>query len=191
MGAAQTLFRDVLFLVIGVLILVIIVLIPWINEAMRRADDVPLDEQMVWAIRWPDGMPDDVDMWLRPPEGRPVGYSGKHGPLCDLQRDDLGSPGDPLRLNYENIRCRQAVDGEYVLNLHLYTHRSKQPVPVRWALTMKVGSGTATTRRAVAGGEAVLTAQGQETTVVVILIADGRFRSSHTPVRTIPLRAAP
>lgn len=188
MRAAGTLFRDVLFLLIGVLVLMIMILIPWINEGLKRQADDIVYEEITVEIRWPDGQPDDVDMWLRPPDGRPIGYSSKNGPLCDLLRDDLGSPGDPIELNYEVSRCRKAVDGEYVLNLHLYTHRSREPIPVRWAIRMKTQPDGII--RVVATGTETLVSQGQEVTLMVMLISDGVYRNSYRPVRTIPLRSA-
>jgi len=141
MRSVAILFRDVLFLLLGIMMLVLLILLPWINEAVRRADDLPADEEVVIEIRWPDGNPDDVDLWVRPPDGRPVGYSSKNGPNCDLLRDDLGSPGDPLQLNYEYVRCRSAADGEYVVNLHLYTSRSGAPVDVIWAVRVRNDAG--------------------------------------------------
>ena len=73
------------------------------------------------TMHWQNNVAADVDLWVRAPGSRPVGYSHRDGKYCDLTRDDLGHGHDPIGLNLEQTICRAAPAGEYVVNAVLYS----------------------------------------------------------------------
>jgi hypothetical protein len=79
----------------------------------------PPGNLMVYTT-WPDNH-DDVDVWLLGPGMKvPIGYDHKNSENCDLIKDDQGTFKDSIGVNYENIFCRNLVDGEYIINVHAY-----------------------------------------------------------------------
>lgn len=161
------------------------VLLSQLKAEQTRTDDAPPGQLSV-EIRWPDDLDTDVDLWLRTPGDRPVGYSRKNGTGADLLRDDLGRANDSLGLNYENIFTRGLPDGEYVVNLHLYSdHTGRLPVPV----LIQVSRYTAGSPRiSVWSGEAVLTRLGEEITVLRLVVTDRGVEVS-APTYFSPLRS--
>lgn len=130
-GSIGTIFRDVIFnLLIGFVALVLI-LLPYINPDKKQDDGDKQPGNLIVEIVWPARWNTDVDLWVKAPGQRPVGYSNKNSPVFDLLRDDLGTAHDKLDANYEFAFTRGLPQGTYVVNLHLYRNlESKYPVPV-------------------------------------------------------------
>ena len=144
---------------------------------------------IIVEIRWPDALNIDVDLWVRAPGDRPVGYSNKSGRVFDLLRDDVGLANDILKLNYENAYTRGVVAGEYVINLHLYNANSERlPVLVAIQVSQQPASGGSVA--ALWSGTASLERGGQELTVIRFAMDErgalvpGSFRTLQTVLRT-------
>lgn len=93
--------------------------------------EVAAPGNMTVAITWPAG-PQDVDLWMRGPGERPVGYSNKSGRVHNLLRDDLGVNGDILPANMEHGYSRGVPAGEYVYAAHCYS--CGKPVTVNFEI---------------------------------------------------------
>lgn len=86
--------------------------------------------EFVITVTWPLDNPDDVDTWLQDPLGNVVFYRNKERGLMHIDRDDLGSRNDTIRLpdgtviqypyNQEITTIRGFIPGEWILNAHLY-----------------------------------------------------------------------
>lgn len=82
-------------------------------------------------ITWPDGNNADVDLWVQAPGDQPVGYASPKGLYFDLVRDDLGSINDATSSNFERACSRGIPDGEYTVNVDLFSsNNEKGPVAV-------------------------------------------------------------
>ena len=169
-------FRDTLFLALLGFVAVVVILISHINppaKASTQSAEPP--GNVLVEVRWPDGMPCDVDAWVRGPDGNVVGYSNKSGPLFNLLRDDLGTAGDIDSLNYETLYSRGILAGEYQVNLHLYRdyrQDKSQPVEVLVVLSVKVNPNESA--QALAKATVLLPAQGVEATAIRLkLTANG------------------
>lgn len=129
MKHASTVWRDlVLLALLGVTVAVVLV-IPWINPKATPKEKTP-PGQLIVQIGWPQGDV-DVDLWVKAPNEKPVGFSSKSSKDCNLLRDDLGNEGDPTKANYEITFCRSTPAGEYVVNVMLYADRAQRPpIPV-------------------------------------------------------------
>lgn len=121
------------------LLLLIFVLLPHLPKPENKDTDVYLIRV---EARWPDGWRTDVDLWVRAPDGKAVGFRNKRDGVWSLERDDLGDGAhkDVGGLNLEQARARDLPEGEYVVNVHLYRDsEGSLPVPVdlviaiRWA----------------------------------------------------------
>ncbi len=131
-------FRDMLFLMVFTLIVVIFLLTFLINP-VRKPDEVPLRTQILIEATWPSGTNYDIDLWGMGPDGVPVGWGVfQAGPSLNLERDDRGKINDSSALNYEWMSIRGREAGEYTINLHLYNeYDGLLPVPVKVRVTGK------------------------------------------------------
>ena len=97
-----TVFRDTIMLALAGFVSVVVLLLPHINPKAKEADPgVTAPGNVIIEAQWADGLDADVDLWVRAPGDRPVGYSNKAGKIFNLLRDDLGKPLDITNLNYE------------------------------------------------------------------------------------------
>lgn len=154
-------FRDMLFLMVFSLIVVIFLLTFLINP-VRKPDEVPLRTQILIEATWPSGTAYDIDLWGMGPNGVPVGWGVfQAGPSLNLERDDRGKIGDTSELNYEWMSVRARDPGEYTFNIHLYSEFGEPlPVPVKVRVTGKGDMGE------IFSGEIVMKQRKQEVTVV-------------------------
>lgn len=120
-GAAETVFRDVIFLTLVGFIAMVIMLLPHIKkESVEEAKDHKAPGQVIVEMQWPPTMPFDVDLWVKAPGEQPVGFWNQGGIVFNLLRDDLGDEGDATKQNYEVSYSRGIPQGEYVVNIHMY-----------------------------------------------------------------------
>ena len=158
---AGTVFRDMLFLMVLSLVVVIFLLTFLINP-IEKTDEVPMRTEIMVEATWPSGTKYDVDLWAMGPDKRPVGWGVfSAGPILNLERDDRGMINDTSSLNYELITIRKREPGEYIINLHLYNEfKEPLPVPVNVKVTGKGDIGE------IFSGEVELVRRKQELTVV-------------------------
>lgn len=135
---AEIAFRDVLFLMVFSLVVVIFLLTFLINP-VPKPEDVPLRTQILIEATWPSGTAYDIDVWGLGPDGVPVGWGVfEAGPSLNLERDDRGRINDVSDLNYEWMSIRNLDPGEYTINVHLYNeYKEPLPVPVKVRVTGK------------------------------------------------------
>lgn len=138
----ETVFRDVLMLLVLGFVAVVAVLLPHINDPEEESRVVPPGNVMAYIV-WPAGDV-DVDLWVTGPgETVPVGYSHPGGALWNLLRDDTGG-NDVTGLNYENAYTRGVPPGRYTVNVHCYSC-DDAVLPVRVRAEIRIRSkGTVT-----------------------------------------------
>ena len=166
-------FRDVLFLMVFSLVVVIFLLTFLINP-INNPEEVPLRTEILIEATWPSGTAYDVDLWGMGPDGQPVGWGiFAAGPSLNLERDDRGIINDSSQLNYEWMSIRQLDPGEYVINLHLYSeYKEPLPVPVLVRVTGKGDIGE------IYSGEILMKRRKDEITIVRFsLDRDGKLIS--------------
>ncbi|MFQ5624343.1 MAG: hypothetical protein ACE5FS_13225 [Paracoccaceae bacterium] len=158
-----TVFRDVITLALLGFVTIVVILLPHLNPPVQANDIASPGNLYVQAV-WAPGLDTDVDLWVRAPDDRPVGYSAKDGRIFNLLRDDLGRKGPEDTSNFEVAFSRGAPAGEYVVNLHLYSDRERvYPLPVDVEVSLRGAGGKLTT---VSKTRVTLTHIGQEITVI-------------------------
>jgi hypothetical protein len=88
---------------------------------------------VIIEAQWADSLDADVDLWVKAPGDKPVGYSNKSGAVFNLLRDDLGKAQDVTDNNYEVAYSRGMPAGEYVANVHMY-----RGIGVTYPVTVKL-----------------------------------------------------
>lgn len=131
LDAAGTVFRDMLFLMVLGLVVVIFLITFLIAPVGKKFETEQRAEIVIEAV-WPSGTKYDVDLWSMGPDGVPVGWGvWEAAPSLNLERDDRGKLDDVAEINFESISVRTLEAGEYVVNLHMfYNHGEPLPVPV-------------------------------------------------------------
>jgi hypothetical protein len=101
-------------------------------------------------INWPSESKDDVDLYVSDPLNQIVYFRQKQIGLMSLDRDDTGREQNMVTLpdgrvvqsqfNEEQVNIRGIIEGEYVVNLHMYRKSDDLPTKVEVAL-FKSGAG--------------------------------------------------
>lgn len=135
-----------------------------------RTGEIDSDVEVLVTVSWPDGLEDDVDVYVEDPQGNVVWYNAPEGGLMNLDRDDRGQFKDVILLNgeelvnplnQETVSVRGLMDGEYVINVVHFIAVSTAPVPV----TVRVEKLNPTVS-VVFYGEVALSGTGDERTAV-------------------------
>ena len=82
-------FTDLLFnLLVGFVYLFIIAFI--LINPIQKKQDVPKKAEFMVVIEWPKTFNDDIDLWVKSPDGQTVSFVKKEAGLMNLEKDDLG-----------------------------------------------------------------------------------------------------
>lgn len=120
------------------------------------------------VIEWPNGNPDDIDLYVEDPQDHIVYFANPDAGLMHLEHDNLGSIGETesdgnrlIKNKYRNERVilRGVVPGEYDVNVHEFNKRTHTPTRVTVELVRLVGGAKVVVKK-----EVVLVKSGQEKT---------------------------
>jgi hypothetical protein len=135
-------FIDILFnILIGFVFLFLIAFL-LINPITKKNDIISPAEFLI-VLNWPSHLDDDIDLWLKGPNGETVGFRSKEVGIFHLERDDLGFANDKVihsgneiavKKNQETIAIRGIYPGEYMISVMYYatydTKNPKKTIPV-------------------------------------------------------------
>lgn len=97
---------------------------------------------IVIEMDWQKTRNADVDLWVKAPDNRPVGYSHPGDGHCNLLRDDLGRTVDPQSRNQEMVVCRGVAAGEWIVDTMLYhSYDGVEPIQVHVSVLQLGTSG--------------------------------------------------
>lgn len=140
------LFRDVLGNIAIFYMLLVLIILPLVNDPTRAQDEPPPGLIQVSAC-WPLGVDADIDIWSVAPGDDPVGYKRRDGNVWTLLRDDLGNKAGDSD-NCELAVARGTPAGEYLVNAHGYSARDVTfPVPVTFTIIIRTNGFSRTIRR--------------------------------------------
>ncbi len=108
------------------------------------------DALFLIKVAWAGESDDDVDTYVSDPLSHLVFFKRLQDGLMNLDRDDTGSNSNMVNLpdgrvaksayNKEQVEIRGIIEGEYIVNLHMY--RKANPVPTKVIVTLyKVAEG--------------------------------------------------
>ncbi len=104
-----------------------------------REGKVDSKAEFLITMSWPDGHPDDIDLYVEDPGGNIVWYHQREAGFMVLDRDDRGGANNMItvngkkivsRIRQETVSIRAIVAGEYTVNVNHYLATTGQPVPV-------------------------------------------------------------
>ena len=107
----------------------------------KQDKNVEVKAEFIITVTWPNDLNNDVDTYVEDPQGRLVAFMRREEGLMHLDRDAVGKFNDVLsppfgdveyNENREVVTLRGTIEGEYVVNVHMYMQRSEEsPTPVR------------------------------------------------------------
>ena len=121
-------FTDLLFNALLTFTFLFLVALVLLNPPAKTGIVDPKAEFLI-TVSWPDGNPNDIDIWIEGPDGEAVSYKRPQGGLMNLDRDDRGMVNDTQivngqeisnPINQEVLTIRGRPAGEYVVNLHYF-----------------------------------------------------------------------
>ena len=174
-------FTDLLFnILLGFTFLFFITML-FINP-ITKLGNINMKAEYIITVDWKDSLPDDIDIWVKDPNGEIVSYLKKDAGWLHLDRDDRGVVNDKIiidgkeviyPINREVVTLRGIIPGEYVVNLYLYDHKSSSPVEAK-IIIEKVNPSL----RLVFVGDVVLKNEDTELTITKFrLDSEGNFKS--------------
>ena len=174
-------FTDLLFnILLGFTFLFFITML-FINP-ITKLGNVNMKAEYIITVDWKDSLPDDIDLWVKDPNGEIVSYLKKDAGWLHLDRDDRGVVNDKIiidgkeviyPINREVVTLRGIIPGEYIVNLYLYDHKSNSPVEAK-IIIEKVNPSL----RLVFVGDVILNNEDTELTITKFrLDSEGNFKS--------------
>ena len=121
-------FLDLLFNILLGFVLLFFIAFILINPIAKKADIVIKAEYMI-TMSWPDNSSDDIDLWVKDPNGNYVSFRNRDVGFMNLDRDDLGLRNDTVTINgqetsvpinKETVTIRGIIPGTYLISAHFY-----------------------------------------------------------------------
>lgn len=103
--------------------------------------------EFIITLTWNDKSVNDIDLWLKSPDGTIVYYHEKEGSAVFLDRDDLGQSNDtilvggkliPILINQEIITIRGVIPGKWILVVHYYGKHDKKIANTEEAIKVRM-----------------------------------------------------
>jgi len=123
-------FLDILMNIILAFVIMFLLAFLQINEKIVKTPQVESKAEVLVILTWSDYNNDDIDLWMRLPDGQTVNFNTKDMGFAHLERDDRGIGGDIvdlpeggrkfIRLNKEVLTLRAMVPGRYDVNVQFY-----------------------------------------------------------------------
>ena len=129
-------FTDLLFNILLAFTFLFFITILFINP-ITKFGNVNMKAEYIITVDWNDSLPDDIDLWVKDPNGEIVSYLKKDAGWLHLDRDDQGIINDKVTIdgketiypiNREVVTLRGIIPGNYVVNLYMYDNKSMKPV---------------------------------------------------------------
>ena len=125
-------FTDLLFnIVVGLAFLFLLAFI--LMNPIAKEKDVEEKSDFIIVMTWDDESGDDIDLWVRDPNGHIVSFRNRGIGFMHLDRDDLGLSNDKVQgpdgkiiyvyRNKEVVSLRGYSEGNYTVNVHVYNKK--------------------------------------------------------------------
>ena len=182
---------DVVFNFVAFLVLIVLLFTILPKEKKKEeSQNIQISGNIFVSVRWPDGQPQDIDLWVQGPDGMAVGYSNRVSATWSYLRDDLGADTFSPE-NYELAVTQGIPPGKYVINLHFFSsHGGPLNVPVKAEVVLKKTPDAE--KEIIFKGEVTIKIVGDEITIVQFQMDETRSVIKETisnqfePVRNKP-----
>lgn len=132
----RTAYIDLLIALLMGTVVIFILTTLLIAPITKNSEGIKKNADYVITLEWPNEIDCDVDLWVRDPLNNIVSYRFLESGLMYFERDDMGKRRSVYEIdgkeividpdNKEFVTLRGTFQGEYVINLHLYSCLNKQ-----------------------------------------------------------------
>ncbi len=131
--SANRSFIDFMFILVCCLTLFFVVTL---IQILKNQEGVVHKAEFVVTMTWPKTDDNDMDLWLKDPNGNIIYYKDKEVASMFLDRDDLGHQNDEImingvktiiEINQEIASIRAIVPGRWIIAVHFYKRHDKKP----------------------------------------------------------------
>ncbi len=152
-----------------------------------EAANLSTEGEFAVLMDWPNDSKDDIDLYVRDPNGNIAYFRSRDTGLMHLEHDDRGASGDSVttssgtvavETNEERTIIRGIIPGEYVVNVHMYNKQSPGDTPVTVRLVRLKGMDAEVVTRV-----RVLKRDGQQSTAFRFTLHEDR---SVTDINELP-----
>lgn len=141
--SANRSFMDFMFILVCCLTLFFVLTL---MQILKNNEGIIHKAEFVMTLTWDKHDQNDIDLWLKDPQGNIIYYKDKEVASMFLDRDDLGHQNDEIvingkktiiYINQEIISVRAIIPGKWTAALHFYKRHDKSkpgtiiPVTVR------------------------------------------------------------
>ena len=178
-------FTDLLFnILVGFAFLFIIAFLLIKPEAKKK--DFERRAEFVVVMEWDNDASGDMDLYVEDPTNKQVSFRYHNHNFMHLDKDDLGAMNDTVvnadgsistvAINREVVTIRGIIEGEYTINGHYYSVRSKKINQKKPVLTVRVELHKVNPYSIMWIGEKLFNHRGQEETFLrFVLDEDGNI----------------
>ena len=105
-------------------------------DIKKKNEGIEHKAEFVITLTWNEEDKNDMDLWLKDPQGNIIYYKDKESPAMYLDRDDLGHQNDAItingvtriiKINQEIISIRAIVPGRWIVAVHFFKRKDKNP----------------------------------------------------------------
>lgn len=110
------------------------------NPVAKKDANIETYGEFAIVATWTNGKDDDVDLYVRDPNGKTAYFRSRDSGLMNLEYDDLGQVSDSasaasgkkveVHFNSERVVIRGILPGEYVVNVGMYRKGEPNPTPI-------------------------------------------------------------
>jgi hypothetical protein len=176
-------FIDLLFnTVLGLVVFFTITFMLVTIQKTKEESNIKTKAEIVITMTWDDKSNDDIDLWVRDPEGKLCFFRNKDVNMMHLDRDDLGNNDTLITADGREIvsvsrqeitTIRGFIPGEWVINAQMYNKRETTPAHIKIRIQKLNPSVTL-----IDEDNFILNLKGDEHTVArIVMGADGAIMS--------------
>ena len=131
--SANRSFIDFMFILVCCLTLFFVVTL---LQILKNNEGIVHKAEFILTMTWDKHDPNDMDLWLKDPNGNIIYYKDPKTASMFLDRDDLGHQNDEIvingvkkiiYINQEIISIRAIIPGKWTVAVHFYKRYDKQP----------------------------------------------------------------
>lgn len=168
---------DMLFTcLLGMMVMLFIAMMLMAEQS--KTGDIPAHAEFLISLEWDPKSGNDIDLWLKLPDGKKIFFRSKSHAGAFLDRDDIGSNNDffyiennemrRVEINREVIAIRGIFPGTYTVNLHAYRLGGQDNSPIE--KTKVILNKINPISQILAQKEIVLDKNGQEVTAFTFTV---------------------
>ena len=100
-------FTDLLFNILLAFTFLFFITILFINP-ITKFGNINMKAEYIITVDWKDSLPDDIDLWVKDPNGEIVSYLKKDAGWLHLDRDDQGIINDKVTIDGKEVKTTVA-----------------------------------------------------------------------------------